>query len=183
MPDPHTGRRLALRCMSIRPRKHVAAIENIISPLRRRDYHALFLVYQPDCRENSVCVTSAGARQPHDFGQILSPITRRNAFQPNQTRTAEPLGRMRVTSFIALCHHEIPPAMSRDDEIPHTGRSPSGAKGICPAQLTWSIFTQPERRVKQRGSTPAAPIHRRRPRRVTEHRSLKSSVDQNAINP
>jgi hypothetical protein len=37
------------------------------------------LVYQPDCRENLVCVTSAGARQPHDFGQILSPITRRNA--------------------------------------------------------------------------------------------------------
>jgi hypothetical protein len=26
-----------------------------------------------------VCLTSGGARQPHDFGQILSPITRRNA--------------------------------------------------------------------------------------------------------
>jgi hypothetical protein len=29
--------------------------------------------------------------------------------------------RMRVTSFIALSHHEIPPAKSRDDDTPHPG--------------------------------------------------------------
>jgi hypothetical protein len=29
--------------------------------------------------------------------------------------------RMRVTSFIALSQHEIPPAKSRDDDTPHPG--------------------------------------------------------------